>query len=73
MIPFVNFREIRLSEYSQLFNFLTRLDFQNNQLETVPMELFQKFSVLESINLSKNKLTKLPSGIRNLKGTLFAM
>ncbi|XP_052759659.1 uncharacterized protein LOC128202664 [Mya arenaria] len=60
-------KEINLAEYSQLYNFLTRIDFQNNQLETLPDEFFTSFVVLESLNLSKNKIEKLPSGIGKLK------
>ena len=58
-------KEINLSECSPLYSFLTRMDFHNNQIETVPEDFFQVLTSLEYLNLSKNRISALPGGIGN--------
>lgn len=60
-------REINLQECAQLYSFMTRIDFQNNQLEKVPDDFFQCLTSLEVLNLSKNKITSLPAGMGDLQ------
>ena len=61
-----NLREIPVEEFENVYMFMTRLDFQNNQIQALPPDFFTKFRALESINLSKNGLSELPKGIGNL-------
>lgn len=44
---------------------LKRLDLDNNQLKTLPVDIFNGLSNLEGLSLSSNNLTDIPVGIFN--------
>lgn len=60
-------REINLSDCAQLYSFMTRIDFQNNQIEKIHDDFFECLFALEVLNLSKNKIKELPAGMGKLK------
>ncbi|KAL4233400.1 hypothetical protein ACF0H5_008081 [Mactra antiquata] len=59
-------KEIPMDKYSTVYSFMTRLDFQNNEVATLPVNFFQSFKALEYLNLSKNGIAELPAGLGNL-------
>ena len=67
-----NYRKLNISQNyikdvpSNLLNLksLTRLELQENNLESVPEFLFSKLPSLQTINLSHNRIKKLPGIIK---------
>jgi len=64
--------KINLNIFNEHHRLISVLDFSSNKLEELPNEFFSSFLVIQSLNLSKNKLTMLPLGIGtcNKLGTL---
>ncbi|OHT13290.1 hypothetical protein TRFO_16615 [Tritrichomonas foetus] len=58
-IPFlvINFNCLQNFHFNFVYNFLTKLDLSNNELETIPNEIFS-ISYLYNLNLSSNRITK---------------
>lgn len=61
-----NLREIPMEEYASVYSFMTRLDFQNNQIQALPEDFFKNFKALEYLNISRNGILELPAGIGSL-------
>jgi Leucine-rich repeat (LRR) protein len=61
-----NLQEFPVEQFDNVYMFMTRLDFQNNKIKSLPPDLFTKFKALEYLNLSKNNFTEVPKGIGNL-------
>ena len=56
-------KEVELDLFNNHQNLISVLDFSSNFLESLHDGFFVRFPVLKSLDLSKNKLKSLPSGI----------
>ena len=66
IMPNNELREIPKELFDQFYRFMTKIDFSNNNLETLPENIFEKFATLETLNISGNKLESIPDGMKHL-------
>ncbi|KAH3741006.1 hypothetical protein DPMN_047724, partial [Dreissena polymorpha] len=59
--------EMSVVDFTKIYKFITKLDFQNNKIEKLPDDVFANFEVLESVNFSRNYLSSIPSGLGKLR------
>ena len=58
---------VPMEKFEQFYPFIQRLDFQNNFIERLPADFFEKFINLETLSVSNNQLVTLPNGLEKLK------
>ena len=58
---------VPIEKYAQFYPFIQKLDFQNNFIERLPADFFEKFINLEHLAVSNNQLVTLPNGLERLK------